>query len=345
MRIGLVVQPLERTPPIRYGAVERIVAYLADTLVERGHDVTLFASGDSQTRARLVPCTERALLHDPGHTGESWWVNNTQMAQVVAAQDEFDVINSHAGYAFLPATLALRTPVVTTWHGRMHLPVTHRMLEYYRHTAFISIARHQVDAAGPGVRWAGHVPNGIPGDAVTYREHKRDFLLFLGRITPAKRPDVAIRAARRGGLPIRLAGRVAPADQDYFRTVVQPLLGSEAEYLGEITDAEKLDLLADARGLMHPSDWEACSVSLIEAHAAGTPCLALDRGGNAEIVRHEVTGFVGDGEEDLVRGCRSLDRIAPASCRARYEEEFSADRMTDRALAALESEILAGVRR
>lgn len=346
MRIALVVQALERIPPIRYGAVERIVGYLADCLVDRGHDVTLFASGDSLTRARLVPSADRALLHDPEYVGERWWVNNIQIAQVVAEQEAFDIVNSHAGYAFLPASLALRTPLVTTWHGRMHLPVTHRMVEHYRGAAFVSICRHQVAAAAASpVRWLANVPNGIPASAVTYRGEKSDFLLFLGRVTPAKRPDMAIRAAARAGLPIRLAGRVAPADQEYYRTAVRPLLKpGRAEYLGEIDDADKLELLADARALMHPSDWEACSVSLIEAHAAGTPCVALDRGGNAEIVEAGRTGFLGDSEDDLVRSCLALDAIRPADCRARYESEFTVDRMTDRAVGAFESLAAVGAR-
>lgn len=338
MRIGLVVQPLERTPPYRYGAVERIVGYLADELVERGHDVTLFASGDSDTRARLIGCANRALLHDADYVGERWWVNNIQIAQVIERQRDFDVINSHAGYAFLPATHALSTPVVTTWHGRMHLPVTHDMLSYYRHTQFISICRHQQREAPAGTPWIANVPNGIPDTAIPYRAVKKDYLLFLGRITPAKHPDLAVRAAARAGIPLRLAGRIAPSDRDYFEGVVQPLLRQvKAEYLGEILDADKRNLLADAYALLHPSEWEACSVSLIEAHAAGTPCIALDRGGNSEIIEHGQTGYVFGSEQELLDSRLDVSGIDPARCRSRYKAEFTVDRMTERALAAFAS--------
>src|SRR2546430_112930 len=215
MRVGLVVQALERTPPVRSGAVERTVWYLAERLVELGHEVTLFASGDSVTSARLVPACDRALLHDLEFEGQQWWVATVQAAQVVRMQAEFDVITSHAGYALLSALPAIRVPVTSTWHGFMHRPVTRRILREYAPASLMATSDYQRRAtADLGLNWLAMVHNGVATSDVAYHATGERSLVFLARMARDKRPDLAIRVALAAGLPIRLAGKVL--DQDYF---------------------------------------------------------------------------------------------------------------------------------
>ena len=338
MRIGLVVQPLERTPPIGYGSVERTVAHLAEELVALGHDVTLFASGDSRTSARLVPAVERAVLHDLEYDGQRWWPSTIQVAQVFEMQDEFDVVNSHAWYAFLPALHALDVVTLTHWHGRTDRRITRDVLGRYAFAALVASSEHQRSETGDlGLNWVATVYSGIPAQKVEYSAESDDYLVFLGRITPVKRPDIAIRVAREARLRIKLIGNVLPEDQAYFEHVVKPLLGLPGiEFCGELDDARKMPILSKALGLIHPAEWEACSLSLIEALACGTPVVCLRRGGNAEVVVDEATGFVCDSFAELPEACGRLHTISRRACRERFEAEFTIEQMARRYVAAYE---------
>jgi glycosyltransferase involved in cell wall biosynthesis len=338
MRIALVVQPLERTPPIGYGSVERTVAHLAEELVARGHDVTLFASGDSRTSARLVPAVERAVLHDLEYDGQPWWPSTIQVAQVVEMQEEFDVVNSHAWYAFLPALPALDVVTLTHWHGRTDRAISRAVLSRYAFAALIASSEHQRrETRDLGLNWVATVYSGLPADKYDYADGGDDYLVFLGRIAPVKRPDVAIRAAREARLGIKLIGKVLPEDLAYFESAVKPLLGLPGiEFLGELDDAGKTPIISGALGLIHPAEWEACSLSLLEALACGTPVVCLRRGGNDEVILDGVTGFVRDSFAELPEACAQLHTISRRACRERFEAEFTIERMADRYLAAYE---------
>jgi glycosyltransferase involved in cell wall biosynthesis len=336
MRVGLVVQLLERTPPVRYGAVERIVAYLADGLVARGHDVTLFASGDSLTSARLVAATDRSLLHDPEYVGELWWPHAIQHGQVVAMQGTFDVINSHAGYSFLPLLHALRVPVVSTWHGRVDRPISRAILRTYSFAPLIALSNYQrTSTEDLGLTWLSTIYNGVPTSELEYCDRVGEYLLFLGRIAPDKHPEVAIEVASRAGQSLRLVGR--STDRDYFDAIVRPLLKRpRIEYLGELEDEEKVKILSRALALVHPSDWEACSVAMVEALGSGTPVICFRRCGNAEIVTSGITGIVCDSLDEMVEACGIVERISRRACRDSFERRFSADLMVDQYVATYE---------
>lgn len=336
MRVGLVVQLLERTPPVRYGAVERIAAYLADGLVARGHDVTLFASGDSITTARLVAATDRSLLHDPEYVGELWWPHAIQHGQVVAMQETLDVINSHAGYSFLPLLHALRVPVVSTWHGRVDRPISRTILRAYAFAPLVALSDYQrTSTSDLGLTWLSTIYNGVPPSELEYGDRVGEYLVFLGRIAPDKHPEVAIEVASRAGLALRLIGR--STDRDYFDAMVRPLLKRPGiEYLGELEDEEKVKILSRALALVHPSDWEACSVAMVEALGSGTPVICFRRCGNAEIVTSGITGIVCDSLDEMVEACGIVERISRRACRDSFERRFSADLMVDQYVATYE---------
>jgi glycosyltransferase involved in cell wall biosynthesis len=338
MRIALVVQPLERTPPTGYGSVERTVANLAEELVRRGHDVTLFASGDSRTPARLVPAVDRAVLHDLEYDGLPWWPNAIQIAQVVELQREFDVVNSHSWYGFLPALHALDVVALTHWHGRTDRSITRSVLSRYAFAPLVASSLHQrTETADLGLNWIATVYSGIPEEKVTYSDFGDDYLVFLGRIAPVKRPDMAIRVAREARLRIKLIGKVLPEDRAYFDTAVKPHLDLPGvEFVGEMDDAEKMPILSRARALIHPAEWEACSLSLIESLGCGTPVVCLDRGGNAEVVLSGEHGFVCNSFAEMPEACARLRTISRQACRERFLAEFTIERMVDRYLAVFE---------
>jgi glycosyltransferase involved in cell wall biosynthesis len=337
VRVGIVVQPLERTPPIRSGAVERTVWYLAESLVSLGHQVTLFASGDSQTTARLVPAVERSILHDLDYAGQEWWPQTIQAAQVVRMQSEFDVINSHAGYSLLSAVHALRVPFVTSWHGFMHRPITRAILSNYSYAPLIATSDYQRKASEDlSLNWIAMVHNGIAESDLSYGRSGQDYLLFMARLVPDKRPDVAIRVALAAGMPLKLAGKIF--DATYFDEAIRPFLRLPSiEYVGEVIGNEKKELLANARALLHPSEFEACSNVIIEAMGSGTPVICLDRSSNNELVADGVTGFVCDSLNEMRDSCGRLDSLDRGACRSRYLSKFTVDHMVAGYLAAFGS--------
>src|SRR5581483_4762882 len=273
MRIAQIAPLFERVPPHRYGGTERVVSYLTEELVARGHDVTLFASGDSITRARLVPGAPKSLrLGDP-HV-DPVALHLGMLLAVYERAKEFDLIHSHTDYLGLPLINRSSVPRVQTLHGRLDLPEIHPIYRAFPEVAFVSISDAQ-RAPLDGISWAGTVHHGLPHDLYGFHESPGDYLLFLGRISPEKRPDAAIRVAVRAGVPLRIAAKVDRPDQGYFDQVVRPLLGHPlVEYLGEVDDGEKERLLGGALALLFPLDWpEPFGMVLIEALACGTPII------------------------------------------------------------------------
>ena len=340
MRIALVSPLYESVPPERYGGTERVIAALADELVAQGHDVSLFASGGSGTNATLVPVvpaplrttmTRVELIEVAPH------LHLQMLADVYRNSDQFDIVHAHTDIWTLPFVRSADVPTVITMHGRLDLDTVQRVFPLYPDTPLVSISDAQRTPLDHfPMRWIGTVHNGLPLDdylAASRRDGPRDYLAYIGRLTPEKRPDLAVEIARRSGLPLRVAAKVDPLDEDYWREEIQPLFEREGvEYLGELSEHEKPAFLAGARAMVFPIDWpEPFGLVMVESLAAGTPVIALRRGSVPEILRHGSSGWIADDVDDMVRGVEAADRISRDECRRRALD-FTAERMTKRYL-------------
>jgi glycosyltransferase involved in cell wall biosynthesis len=331
MRIALVSPLYERVPPVAYGGTERVVAFLADELVRRGHEVTLFASGDSQTRARLISAAPRALRLDPeacDHLGP----HVLELAQVFERAEEFDVIHCNVDYLAFPFARFVRTPTIHTMHGRLDLPHLQPIFAHFRDVPLVSISNAQRQPlAHLGVNWAATVYHGLPLERCPFSPAGGRYLAFLGRISPEKRPDLAIEVAKRAGIPLKIAAKVDPVDRAYFDREIAPLLNDPLiEFVGEIGDAAKPAFLGEALALLFPIDWpEPFGLVMIEALACGTPVVARPCGSVPEVIDSGRTGFVVDGLDDLVDAVKRVDTISRAECRREAETRFTVERMAD----------------
>jgi len=327
MRIAQVAPLFERVPPHRYGGTERVVSYLTDELVSRGHAVTLFASGDSLTKARLVPGCARSLrLWDPSLDAVALHLG--MLLRVYERARDFDVIHCHTDYLGLPFARASAVPTVLSLHGRLDTREVHPLYRPFPEVSFVSISAAQRTSLD-GVRWAGTVHHGLPPDLYPFREKRGRYLVFLGRMSPEKCPDAAIRVAIRAGVPLRIAAKVDGPDRSYFEGVVRPLLDHPlVEFLGEVDDRDKAELLGDALALLFPIDWpEPFGMVLIEALACGTPVIARPRGSVPEIITDGRTGFVCETEDEMVAAVARVARLSRATCRADFEQRFTAGAM------------------
>jgi glycosyltransferase involved in cell wall biosynthesis len=332
MRIAQVAPLFESVPPRLYGGTERIVSYLTEELVRRGHDVTLFASGDSATRATLVPVVERAMRLDAARRDVLAAEFIRQLGMVFSRAADFDVIHCHVDYLAFPFGALTPTPTVHTIHGRLDLPHLVPVYRQFRTVPLVSISDAQrIPLASLGVRWAGTVYHGLPVERYAFAPGDGGYLAFLGRLSPEKQADLAIEVARRVGLPLRIAAKVDPADQEYFEQVIAPLLDDPlVEFLGEIGDADKAAFLGGARALLFPIDWpEPFGLVMIEAMACGTPVIARPCGSVPEVVVHGRTGFLADTLVDLAEAVKRLDEIDRAECRRHVEARFSVARMAE----------------
>lgn len=337
MRIAQVAPPFERVPPERYGGTERVVATLTEELVRRGHEVTLFASGDSRTSARLVPVVHRALWRDSQAALNASDALSVTLAKLARAVGEFDIIHSHLDYAGFLLARSLACPVVTTVHGRLDLPELYPPYSEFGGVPLVSISDAQRRPL-PCANWAATVYHGIQLERYAFRPRPGTYLAFLGRIAPEKGVDTAIRIAKEAGLPLKIAAREplpfrqdpnVRTDWDYYEAEVKPLLrGPGVEFVGEIGDREKDDFLGNAAALLFPINWpEPFGLVMAEALACGTPVLALRHGSVPEIIEHGVTGFIGTTERDLVRAVAHLGDIRRIRCRLAAEQRFSAVQM------------------
>ena len=335
MRIAQVAPMYEAVPPHRYGGTERVVSYLTEELVRRGHDVTLFASGDSRTAARLVPTTERALrerfsLQEMRDLGVP--LHLAMIGEVMQHADEFDIIHCHIDFFPFPFERFVRTPIVTTLHGRLDVPYWPMFFKRFPNAAVISISYHQRAPLTPfHPRWVGMVHNGIPVEEFPFSDTPGDYFLFLGRIAIEKRVDWAIEIAKRTGIRLKIAAKVDPYDQEYFEREIKHLLDHPlVEYLGEVDEQEKRRLLAGAYGLLFPIDWpEPFGMVQIESLACGTPVLAMNRGSVPEVLRHGVTALIGNSVDELVALAPKLGMLDRLACRREAERRFSARVMAD----------------
>lgn len=336
MRIAQVSPLYESVPPQGYGGTERVVSYLTEELVRQGHEVTLFASGDSVTRARLVAPCQRSLRLDQACVDPL--ANHVLMLEMVLREARnFDVIHFHIDYLHFPLSRRHGRPNVTTLHGRLDLPELPALYREFRELPVVSISDAQ-RLPLPHANWVGTVHHGLPLELHTARTTPGEYLAFLGRISPEKRVDRAVEIARRVGMPLKVAAKIDRADRDYFETRIKHLFDDPlVEYLGEVGGRDKDEFLGNAYALLFPIDWpEPFGLVMIEALACGTPVIAWRRGSVPEVIDDGITGFIVDSLDEAVRGVervRSLDR---RRCREVFEQRFSVERMTRDYLALYE---------
>jgi glycosyltransferase involved in cell wall biosynthesis len=327
MRIAQVAPLTEAIPPKLYGGTERVVSWLTEELVALGHDVTLFASGDSKTTAHLEPIWPRALRLD-GKVRDPMALHMAMLEQVYRRADQFDILHFHLDY--FPFSLFSRnaTPFITTLHGRLDLPEHQVVFDVFNRAPVISISDAQRGPV-PNAHWIETIYHGLPADLLRPDPVKPGYLAVLGRIAPEKAVDRAIHIARRAGMPLKIAAKVDPVDRQYFEHEIRPLLDlSGIEYIGEINDAQKSEFLSGAIGLLMPIDWpEPFGLVMIEAMACGTPVLAYPSGSVPEIVEDGLTGFIVGNEAEAVDAVRRLPELSRPRIRARFEERFTARRM------------------
>ncbi|WP_158816021.1 glycosyltransferase family 4 protein [Methylocapsa sp. S129] len=329
MRIAQIAPLTEAVPPTLYGGTERVISWLTEELVALGQDVTLFASGDSNTTAKLEPIWPRALRLD-GTVRDANALHMMMIEQVYRRSHEFDLMHFHLDY--FPFSLMSRqpTPLITTLHGRLDLPEHHPVFATFSSIPIVSISNAQRRPI-PKANWVATVPHGLPVDLLQPQPIQPSYLAFLGRISPEKRVDLAIRIARRCGMPLKIAAKVDRADEDYFDEMIRPLLSTPGvEFIGEIGDEQKSEFLSGAIALLVPIDWpEPFGLVMIEAMACGAPVVAFNRGSVSEIVEDGVTGFVVEDETSAAGAVREVAALSRSAIRRRFEERFTARRMAE----------------
>jgi glycosyltransferase involved in cell wall biosynthesis len=326
LRIAQVAPLIESVPPMLYGGTERVVSYLTEELVRQGHEVTLFASGDSVTRARLVASCRRSLRLDPD-CRDAITHHVVLVEQVFQRAQEFDVIHFHIDAIHFPVIRRCPVPNVTTHHGRLDLPDLVPLYREFREMPVTSISDAQREPL-PWLNWQATVHHGLPEDLHRGSETPGDYLAFLGRVSPEKGLDRAIEIARRAGLPLRVAAKVDRADQEYYEKIAHLLRQPHVDFIGEIGEDEKSAFLGRARAVLFPIDWpEPFGLVLIEAMACGTPVIAFRRGSVPEVVIEGQTGFICQTVEEAVEAVARLPELSRRGCRQVFERRFTAARM------------------
>jgi glycosyltransferase involved in cell wall biosynthesis len=329
MRIAQIAPLTESVPPELYGGTERIVSYLTEELVRLGHEVTLFASGDSNTSARLISCSDAALRLDPSVKDPlPYYVLMLEEVRQRAAA--FDVLHFHIDLLHAPVIREFADRTVTTLHGRLDLPDLKPFYDTFQDLPLVSISHNQRRPIA-AANWVGNVYHGLLPDLLPFREHAGgDYLAFVGRITPDKGPDRAIEIARLSDMPLKIAAKVDEADQAYWKDVIEPMvrIHPHVEFIGEVNEREKADFLGDARALLFPIDWpEPFGLVMIEAMSCGTPVIAFKRGSVPEVVDEGLTGMVVETVEQAAEAVKSLRALDRKMVRATFERRFTAERM------------------
>jgi glycosyltransferase involved in cell wall biosynthesis len=338
MKIAQVAPLYESVPPKLYGGTERVVSYLTDQLVQQGHEITLFASGDSVTRAKLLPVSRRALRLEGPHVVDRI-AHHVRMLEMVYRQaDDFDLVHFHIDYLHFP--LATRYPVaaLTTLHGRLDIPDLIPLFQEFRNVNVVSVSNEQRKPLS-WANWRGTVYHGLPIDLYRFQAKPGSYLAFLGRISPEKRVDRAIKIARRTGVELKIAAKVDAVDRDYFQSKIRPLLGDPLiQFIGEIGEAEKNEFLGNALAVLFPIDWpEPFGLVMIEAMACGTPTIAYRNGSVPEVLEDNKTGFIVDNLPDAVHAVERVPLLSRRTCREVFEQQFSSSRMARDYLAIYEA--------
>lgn len=345
MRIAQVAPLYESVPPRLYGGTERVVSYLTEELVDQGHDVTLFASGDSVTHAELVPISPRALRLD-AECQDPLAYHILALETVIQRSADFDVIHYHVDYLHFPVSRRQTTPQLTTLHGRLDLRELQPIYREFHDAPVVSISTAQRQPIARA-NWVATVLHGLPTELYEPGYEPEPYFVFLGRISPEKRPDRAIAIAKAAGIPIRIAAKVDAADKQYFERHVEPLLDHPlVHYIGEVGERQKAELLGRARALLFPIDWpEPFGLVLVEAMACGTPVIAFRCGSVPEVIEDGVTGFIVDDLDGAISAARRADTLDRRRIRREFERRFSASRMAQDYVSVYERLIATNPRR
>jgi glycosyltransferase involved in cell wall biosynthesis len=325
MRIAQIAPLHEAVPPLLYGGTERVVSYLTDALVDLGHEVTLFASADSHTKATLEPVWPRALRLDPTIL-DVIAPHMVMLETVRQVAQQFDVIHSHLGYLPFSLLSEIDVPFLTTLHGRLDLPELQPVFTAFPAAPVISISDSQ-RLPLPQADWLNTIYHGLPEDLLTPIDLKKPaYLAFLGRVSPEKGLDAAITIAVESRMPLKIAAKVDKVDYDYFKATIEPLLSlPNIEFIGEIPEGQKAEFLSGAKALLFPINWsEPFGLVMIEAMACGTPVIAFNRGSVPEVVDHGLTGYICDDIAGAICALKHLDELSRDEIRARFECRFSA---------------------
>lgn len=327
MRIAQVAPLYVATPPHGYGGTERIISGLTETLVKQGHEVTLFATGDSRTSARLVACTPKALGFE--HLFESGASHTAMLAQVYRRANEFDVIHAHVDYQALPFAANCKTPTIITLHGALDIDGYPEALSAFPEMRYVSISNNQRTPL-PNLNWAATVYHGIDVDAHPFGEQPGKYLLFVGRISPEKGPERAIAIAKQCGIPLKIAAKVDPKDRKFFNQAVKPLLDDPLiEFLGPVDERRKCQLMQNALALLLPIRWqEPFGMVYIESLACGTPVLTCPMGAAPEILSEGETGFMRVSDEELAEAALRVHTVSRTGCRDWAKRRFDISTMT-----------------
>lgn len=326
MNIAQVCHVWESVPPRQYGGTERVVSYLTEELVRLGHTVTLFASGDSTTTAHLEAVCPTAIRFTPGVMARDASLA-LLLERAFGSSHRFDIVHSHLDFLAFPLTRRCRVPVVTTLHGRLDLPELQCVYAEFKECPLVSISYFQRDPC-PYAHWHANVYHGLPQNQYTFHPHPGQYLAFIGRLSPEKRPDQAIRIAERVGLPLRIAAKADPVDREYVEGVMKPLLSHPlVEYVGEITDAEKDAFLGEAMAVLCPYQPEPFGLVLIEALACGTPVITYRHGSFPEMIDDGRTGFLCRDIDEMVDAATQVPSLDRRECRSAFEQRFTVERM------------------
>ena len=328
MRIAQIAPLFESVPPRLYGGTERVVSWLTEQLVSLGHEVTLFASGDSVTNARLVPVCRQALRLDPDCLDAT--AHHVLMVErAFSRTDDFDLIHFHVDYLHFSLTRRTQVPTLTTLHGRLDIPDLVPLYKHFCEVPVVSISDAQRKPL-PWLNWQGTVHHGIPRKSLHFFPERGHYLAFLGRVSAEKGVDQAIEIAIRCEIPLKIAAKIDRADRDYFERVIKPLLAHPLiEFVGEIGHADKNEFLGNATALLFPISWpEPFGIVMIEAMACGTPVIAYPCGSVPEIVPHGIAGFLVDDVQGAVDAVHRIDEIDRRQCRRHFERHFTDEHMT-----------------
>lgn len=341
MHIAQVSPLFESVPPKAYGGTERVVSWLTEELVHQGHTVTLFASGDSQTRARLVKGSSKALWQDPSSL-ESLPLHLRELEMVFSRRNEFDIVHFHTDFIHFPLLRRDPLPSLTTLHGALNQTDHAPLFDEYPEVPLISISDAQRRGV-PGARFERTIHHGMPLDLHRYSAQGGDYLAFVGRASPQKGLDRAIRIAMGSGRKLKIAARICPEERAYYNDVIAPLLdraGPLAEFIGEVGGQDKDDFLRGAHALLFPIDWsEPFGLVMIEALATGTPVVAWRNGSVPEVIEHGTTGFVVESIDEAIAAVSRVRDLDRAQCRRSFERRFSVQRMTERYLETYQRQL------
>jgi glycosyltransferase involved in cell wall biosynthesis len=329
MRIAQVAPLHEAVPPLMYGGTERVVYYLVEELVAGGHEVTLFASGDSKTSARLVPIVRQALRLDP-HCVDPLAHHIVQLEEVMDRQNEFDIIHFHTDYIHFPVSIHCTTPCLTTLHGRLDIPDLLPVYQKFPLQRVVSISDNQRLPLSKA-NWIGTVYHGLPPGLHPLQQQEGNYLAFIGRVSPEKGVDKAIEIAIGCNCPIKVAAKVDKVDQSYFEKHIAHLMDHPlVEFIGEINEEQKTGFLGNAKALLFPIDWEEpFGIAMIEAMSCGTPVIAFRRGSVPEVIDDGVTGFIVESISQAVEAVKKIKTLCNTTIRKVFEEKFTAARMAE----------------